>query len=1220
MASVEECRSAVERACLEFQNPATQAQAEQVLLQFRRSPGSLPACRHILEASGSAEARFHAACTLREALLREWATHTEEERGSLRSYLLQYVLHHAGEPQLQVVRAILQGTLAVMLKRSWLDTPPEARAAFFQELDASAKAAGSPAAAVVSLQVMEAVVSEFSLVTASALGLSWEFHETCRNQLEDQFLRQIFEHALRSAQQAAAEVAAAGPAGAASAPAAAACTASMQLMAAVLAWDFKATHSSFVSASSALRGAAITNPQGGRKGLPDTTQVKPGAQWADLLLPAATTEWLLPLMAVLQGPAAGSQLAQAARQLVVAFCCLAGDVFPKQPVSAAAATGAAPVPAAPVTVAHVAQMLRLVLPWCMPAQQALQAALSGDEGQLVDACRALAALCMGHKVAVLEAASAALQGAQQQQQASLFSALEELTRSFLVAGGVSAAAAPEPWLPDCTEMLLECWSGLLTLQCGYAMTAAPLPPQAVECATRLGATVVEAALADAAAGAHEDADDDEESGAGAVHQEEWMVRVAMLLRAQPAASFSQLGELLAAKQQALAHAASTAGDPSELLEQLYWLARMAAHALADTGVGEVPLPPEAVLLAVGDSSLTAAAAAGAAPPQQQQQQAAAGAAAVERLSRALLELTALCLQQAAAAVVSSRLMEGAVWGAARWADTYLFSEEEEPLPEALEAAFGDAAGAHILDMLLHVAQHCLAAFPGEAELHRQVCHTLLPTLVHRKPLCRRVIAMPSWQALAAAFARRDAALTTQLSQKFQRALCRSLCLAASGFGDEAQAQQYVSHLLLQTVNDVAALAQQQQLAAMAQRADVQLQVCCMLEVLRGAAAGALPATCPALLGLFSGLLGPLLALHAAFKHVAPVVALLLKLADDIVENVGVYIEAPQQREQLLNWTLQLLMQYRDSNLWQVSLQTAKSLKEDRAAEQCRDLRAVLNLLIHITQSDFSADEEPPTTASIAMVAPPGAAAPADGAAAAAAAGEAGTSVIARVVLVGLNIMLPLINAELLKFPKLAQLYYSLLSYMLEVYPRAVAELEPQHFGSLMATLEWGVLGSDVVAVHCSLEGLAGLAKYQAAAVQSGSRGLAGQSAGNRSVVSHFQELLLRRLLLEDTPGDLVELAADALLPLLLAEPAAFGPLSAHIAASAGASGEPRAATAVANALAQLGGWLQQHAEQLAAGPAREGDAGHAARRQAARQFRQQLSKMVADVRGLIRLR
>jgi hypothetical protein len=67
--------------------------------------------------------------------------------------------------------------------------------------------------------------------------------------------------------------------------------------------------------------------------------------------------------------------------------------------------------------------------------------------------------------------------------------------------------------------------------------------------------------------------------------------------------------------------------------------------------------------------------------------------------------------------------------------------------------------------------------------------------------------------------------------------------------------------------------------------------------------------------------------------------------------------------------------------------------------------------------------------------------------------------------------------------------------MLEVYPKAVAELAPEHFGSLMATLEWGVAGSDTVAVHCSLEGLAGLAKYQHACVASGSNGLAGQSAG-----------------------------------------------------------------------------------------------------------------------------
>lgn len=249
----------------------------------------------------------------------------------------------------------------------------------------------------------------------------------------------------------------------------------------------------------------ITCLQATRKGLPDTNQVKPGSQWADLLLAPDTTDWLLALNATLTTPAAASSpLAQATRQVVVAFCSLAGDIFPKPPT---APTAGAPlnVPAAPVRVAYVAQMLRLVLPWVTPAQQVRQQALAGDEGQVVDACRALSALCAGHKPGVLEAASAAvLQHHHHQQHApSVFTALEELSRGFLAAGGVSATSSPEPWLYECTEMLLECWSGLLAPQCGYNMVSVPPPQQAVESAGRAAAALVEAALADAAAGALE---------------------------------------------------------------------------------------------------------------------------------------------------------------------------------------------------------------------------------------------------------------------------------------------------------------------------------------------------------------------------------------------------------------------------------------------------------------------------------------------------------------------------------------------------------------------------------------------------------------------------------------------------------------------------------------------------------------------------------------------
>ncbi len=378
-------------------------------------------------------------------------------------------------------------------------------------------------------------------------------------------------------------------------------------------------------------------------------------------------------------------------------------------------------------------------------------------------------------------------------------------------------------------------------------------------------------------------------------------------------------------------------------------------------------------------------------------------------------------------------------------------------------------------------------------------------------------------------------------------------------------------------------------------------MCCLLETLRGAAHATLPSTQPALWQLFSGLLQPLLQLHWAFRHQPQVVALLLKLADDIVESQAHCLPAPLA-EQLLGWALKLLTQYSESNLWQVrsgavggttdqqlhhacctqltptqpqvfnspplsppqsitpspqvSLQTAKSLRDERQAEQCRDLRAVLNLLLHVTQSELLDDG-----AGLSGLASP----PASAAAAAGGGGSGGGAEppgfdVARVVLVGLHIVLPLINPELLKFPKLGRLYYSLLAYLLEAHTASVAALEPRHFASLMASLEWGLAGSDGVAAHSCLEGVAGLARYQHGAAQTGGPGLAahapGESSGGRavcwlhlnccctpksrfdrlsrsitsihlihpplpapgrSVVAHFQEVLLHRLLLDDTP-------------------------------------------------------------------------------------------------------
>lgn len=81
------------------------------------------------------------------------------------------------------------------------------------------------------------------------------------------------------------------------------------------------------------------------------------------------------------------------------------------------------------------------------------------------------------------------------------------------------------------------------------------------------------------------------------------------------------------------------------------------------------------------------------------------------------------------------------------------------------------------------------------------------------------------------------------------------------------------------------------------------------------------------------------------------------------------------------------------------------------------------------------------------------------------------------MLLGLSIILPLISLELLKFPKLCHLYFTLLSYIMEVYTDQVAELAPPHFSTLMHSLEFGLQHSDPLVAQASLEGLAGEAGH-----------------------------------------------------------------------------------------------------------------------------------------------
>ena len=126
-------------------------------------------------------------------------------------------------------------------------------------------------------------------------------------------------------------------------------------------------------------------PQIIRRGF-DHLQLTPGTAWSSLLLNPDTTSWLVSLLSSLQqqqqqhGSSNTSQaavagpLASKARQVLVSFCSLTGDVFPKQDPGG-------------MRRGFLRHLLQALLPGLWPAEHVLQRAMQAGEGQFVDMCR-----------------------------------------------------------------------------------------------------------------------------------------------------------------------------------------------------------------------------------------------------------------------------------------------------------------------------------------------------------------------------------------------------------------------------------------------------------------------------------------------------------------------------------------------------------------------------------------------------------------------------------------------------------------------------------------------------------------------------------------------------------------------------------------------------------------------------------------------------------------
>eukprot|EP00094_Tigriopus_californicus_P000138 TCALIF_00134-PA protein Name:"Similar to xpo4 Exportin-4 (Xenopus laevis)" AED:0.05 eAED:0.05 QI:354/0.88/0.9/1/1/1/10/107/1127 len=384
-------------------------------------------------------------------------------------------------------------------------------------------------------------------------------------------------------------------------------------------------------------------------------------------------------------------------------------------------------------------------------------------------------------------------------------------------------------------------------------------------------------------------------------------------------------------------------------------------------------------------------------------------------------------------LTSPEVSSSIVWFIRRYVVTYLSIHETyySEISMALVTAFGEntEGTAWTINFLLDKIISNLTMLCSEPKLVEDTVLLLL-SLVDGKDKGRQILKS---EGLLKLIELETSDRLGSMPSTAQRGLLKALVLVGSACEDHSSKEQYWNRVLVPLKEKFGQIIQRPDFKQVYNDEKIRQAIIRYLESFIGAHV----TTVQQIFGFLHPILGNLVELLGVMHNYPNVVELILELFCVAARKILCYLNATDTKN-LYQTSVDCIQVYANHN------RGKRSVEREAEEEQFRDLLLLMELLTNLLSKDFidlaPHDPSSPETDVTA----------------------------ADVCLYGMNIIMPLMTLELLKFPSLCLQYFKTVTLVCEIYPEKISTLNPDLQQNLIRSLELGLttIGVDNVFTLC----------------------------------------------------------------------------------------------------------------------------------------------------------